>query len=85
MLKKLAIIGIATSIMFAPAVFAPATALAQRAPVITAAKPLKAPTVLTESAAKALECSNDAKAKGLKGKPRKKFIAQCKKNVGPVG
>jgi len=85
MLKKLAIIGVATSIMFAPVVFAPATALAQRAPVITAAKPQKAPTVLTASAAKARECSNDAKAKDLKGKPRTRFIAQCKRNSGPMG
>ena len=82
MFKTLAIIGVATSIMFAPIVFAPATALA--APVITAAKPLKPATVLTASKAKAVECSNEAKARGLKGKPGKKFIAQCKKNVDPI-
>jgi len=85
MFKTLAFIGATTSIMFAPVVFAPATALAQRAPVITAAKAPTPPTAMTESKAKALECSNEAKAKGLKGKPRTKFIAQCKRNVGPVG
>ncbi len=84
MLKKLAIIGVATSIMFAPAVFAPTAALAQPAPVITAAKAPKPPTAMTASAAKALECSNEAKAKGLKGKPRQKFIAQCKRNIGAI-
>ncbi len=85
MFKTLAILGAATSIMFAAFAFAPATALAQRELVATAAKPMKAPTVLTASAEKALQCSNDAKAKGLKGKPRTRFITQCKRNSGSVG
>ena len=84
MFKTLAIVGVATSIMFAAVAFTPMATLAQRAPVITSAKPVKAPMVMTASAEKALECSNEAKAKGLRGKPRTKFIGQCKRNSGSI-
>jgi invasion protein IalB len=43
-----------------------------------AAKP-KTPVV---HSAASLECSKEADAKGLHGKERKKFRAQCKKNPG---
>ena len=45
-------------------------------PAPAAAKP-KTPVVHT---AASLECSKEADAKGLHGKERKKFRAQCKKN-----
>ena len=40
------------------------------------AKPAKAPVVRT---AKSLDCSKQADAKGLHGKPRKGFMSSCKK------
>ena len=57
------------------------TAIAQTAPTpatppAPAAKPAKAPVVRT---AKSLECSKQADAKGLHGKPRKSFMSSCKK------
>jgi hypothetical protein len=39
-------------------------------------KPAKAPVVRT---AKSLDCSKQADAKGLHGKPRKSFMSTCKK------
>jgi hypothetical protein len=41
-----------------------------------AAKPARAPVVRT---AKSLDCSKQADAKGLHGKPRKAFMSSCKK------
>jgi len=52
---------------------APSTAPAKQA---SATKPAKAPVVRT---AKSLECSKQADAKGLHGKPRKSFMSSCKK------
>ena len=44
--------------------------------MMPAAKPPKAPVVRT---AKSLDCSKQADAKGLHGKPRKSFMSGCKK------
>lgn len=44
--------------------------------VAATAKPAKAPVVRT---AKSLDCSKQADAKGLHGKPRKSFMSSCKK------
>ena len=75
MLKKLAMIGLATSIAFAPIVLAPMAAKADNASAVTApAKPAN-----KAAAAKVTECSEEADAKGLQAKPRKKFLAQCKR------
>ncbi len=52
-----------------PAVAAPTTKAAT-------AKPVRAPVVRT---AKSLDCSKQADAKGLHGKPRKSFMSGCKK------
>ena len=41
----------------------------------SSAKPAKAPAVRT---AKSLDCSKQADAKGLHGKPRKGFMSSCK-------
>ena len=76
MLKKLAVIGLATAIAFGPIVVAPMAAMGADAPA-TPAKP-----VLVKASAKAQECSREAEAKGLQGKPRKKFLAECKKSCG---
>lgn len=35
----------------------------------------------TTAKAKSAECSGEAKARGLQGKPRKKFLAECKKGL----
>ena len=40
------------------------------------AKPARTPVVRT---AKSLDCSKQADAKGLHGKPRKSFMSSCKK------
>jgi hypothetical protein len=80
MLKMFAAIGLVTSIGFAPVLLAPIDAMAQPAPPpIRAASAIKPATVIPEATAKARECARDADAKGLKGKPRKKFLSQCKK------
>ena len=64
---------------------APAVAQTSAAPAVKAApasrptppaKPARAPVVRT---AKSLDCSKQADAKGLRGKPRKSFMSSCKK------
>ena len=54
------------------------TAMAQTpaAPAAAATTPAKAPMVRT---AKSLDCSKQADAKSLHGKPRKHFMSTCKK------
>ena len=42
-------------------------------------KPVAAAKAKPERTAKSLECSKQADAKSLHGKPRKKFMSQCKK------
>jgi len=82
MLKKFILISFAASIAFAPIVLAPMAATAQPAPPpIRAGGPMKPATVIPAATAKARECARDADAKGLKGKPRKKFLSECKKNA----
>ena len=56
----------------------PSAAPTSKVPVAStrAAKPSKAPVVRT---AKSLDCSKQADAKGLHGKPRKGFMSSCKK------
>jgi hypothetical protein len=66
MLKPLAVIALTTSIAFTPIVFAPVAAMAQ-------------PHKATET--KAAQCAKEVKAKGLRGKPAKKFQSQCVKNL----
>jgi hypothetical protein len=80
-LKKLPAICLAVSIGFAPIVLAPMAATAQPPPPIRAGKigVVKPATVIPAATAKARECSREADAKGLRAKPRKKFIAECKK------
>jgi len=80
MLKKLTLISIAASIGLAPVALAPIAAMAQSAPPpIRAASGIKPATVIPAATARARECARDADAKGLKGKPRKKFLSECKK------
>jgi len=69
MLKTLAAMGLVTSIGFAPIVFAPMAAMAQSSP----------PHKATET--KAAKCAKEVEAKGLRGKPAKKFRAECEKNL----
>ncbi len=42
-------------------------------------KPAAAAKAKPERTAKSLECSKQADEKGLHGKPRKKFMSECKK------
>jgi len=78
MLSKLAIIGLAASIGFALVGPAPMAAIAQAAAAPSPAH--EEETAGARATAKARECSRDADAKGLQDKPRKKFIAACKKS-----
>jgi hypothetical protein len=50
-------------------------AFADTAPAPAPAKPASAPVA---HSAKSIECSKEADAKGLHGKERKKFRAECK-------
>jgi len=72
-LSKLAMIGVATSVAFAPVALAPMAATAQ--PAAEAAPKL----ANKAAAAKVLECSKEARAKGLHGKPSQKFVLKCEK------
>lgn len=62
---------------FAAAALMAGTAVAQTpAATVQKAPAAKAPVVRT---AKSLDCSKQADAKGLHGKPRKSFMSSCKK------
>ena len=52
------------------------------APAAQPAAPAAAPAAATDKKAISKECSQQADAKGLKGKDRKKFRSACKKNGG---
>lgn len=52
------------------------TPAAKPTPKAAVTKPAKAPVART---AKSLDCSKQADAKGLHGKPRKSFMSTCKK------
>jgi psiF repeat len=56
-------------------------AMAQTTPAPAPAKPMAAPATGSKEAM-SKECSAQADAKGLHGKERKKFRAECKKNGG---
>lgn len=69
---------------------APATTAAPAAPAATTtAKPAAPATMPKTKAAKpartdaSLACSKDADSKNIHGKPRKKFMSECKKAGGP--
>ena len=73
MTRNIAAIAAAMLIAGSAIAQAPSAAPATQA---SPAKPAKAPVVRT---AKSLECSKQADAKGLHGKPRKSFMSSCKK------
>ena len=63
----------------------PAPAAKSAAPAATAPKAAKSaamPKTTKPRTAASLECSKQADAKGLHGKERKKFRAQCKQSAG---
>ena len=80
MFKKLAAIGFAASIGFAPIGLAPMAAMAQAPARLVVTKAVKPKIVVRPANWKQADCSKEADAKGLHAKPRKKFIAECKKN-----
>lgn len=75
---RIAAIVAATLVAGASMAQAPSAMPAARASSAAAptGKPEKAPVVRT---AKSLDCSKQADAKGLHGKPRKSFMSSCKK------
>jgi hypothetical protein len=87
MSKQLITIVFAASVAFAPLVLAPAAAMGQsvtvatppREGVITAARMTEPKAVAAPANSKSAECASEASAKGLRGKPRTKFIAKCRK------
>lgn len=90
MSKMPAMIALATSIAFSSIVLAPMVAMAQAGPpvlanplregVITGGRPGKPKAVARPANSKTVNCAKEASAKGLSGKPRKKFISDCKKS-----
>jgi hypothetical protein len=77
---KYRIAAFATAMLIAGSALAqtPSTPAGQKTSIASApaAKSGKAPVVRT---AKSLDCSKQADAKGLHGKPRKSFMSSCKK------
>jgi len=69
------IAAVAAATLMTATAFAQAPAVAPT-PKAAAAKPSKAPVARTP---KSLDCSKQADAKGLHGKPRKSFMSHCKK------
>jgi phosphate-selective porin len=67
------------SLMLATSAFAQTAATPAPAAPATSAAPAKAKP---ERTAASLECSKQADEKGLKGKDRKKFRSQCKRDAG---
>jgi hypothetical protein len=70
---KMFLAAVSTVALLSGGVAVAQTAAPAAKPAATAAKPKK------ERTAKSLECSKQADAKGLHGKERKKFRAECKK------
>ena len=77
--SRLAIVAL-TSLLASGAAFAQATAPAAKTDAAATADKKAAPK---ERSAESLECSKQADAKGLKGKERKKFRRDCKKEAKP--
>jgi hypothetical protein len=71
---KMFLAAIGTVAMLSGGVAVAQTSAPAEKPAAAAAKPAK-----KERTAKSLECSKQADAKGLHGKDRKKFRAECKK------
>lgn len=59
----------------------PAFAQTATAPATKSEGAAHAPKMAKPRSAESLECSKEADAKGLHGKARKKFRAECKKNA----
>ena len=80
-MRKL-IIAAALSAFTAGAALAQATTTPAPAPTAPAAKAApKAKAPAKPRTAESIECSKQADAKGLKGKPRKTFRAKCKRDL----
>jgi hypothetical protein len=76
--SRVAGLALATSLLFAGAALAQTSTTP--APAASPA-PAAAATDKKPRTAASLECSKEADAKGLKGKERKKFRSQCKKDA----
>ena len=79
-MRKIVIVSMLVAPLWAGAALAQATA--PSAPSAqTAVAPAKAAKTTAPRSAISLECSKQADAKGLHGKPRKTFRSQCKKDM----
>ena len=74
MLKRLQTLALTAAVALAPMVAAAQSSAPDMAPA-------SASSNAKVKAAKTLECSKEAKARGLVGKTRKKFLADCERNV----
>lgn len=79
---SLAITTAVAALLLAGPASAQSTAPAAAPAAKTAPAPTAAPKAKTERTAASLECSKQADAKGLHGKERHKFRAECKKSAG---
>jgi hypothetical protein len=71
------------SLMLATSAFAQTAATP--APTAPATSPAPAKKAKPERSAASLECSKQADEKGLKGKDRKKFRSECKRDAAKAG
>lgn len=79
---SLAITTAVAALLLAGPASAQSTAPAAAPAAKTAPATTTAPKAKTERTAASLECSKQADAKGLHGKERHKFRAECKKSAG---
>ena len=81
-MRKIVIVSMLVAPLWAGAALAQTTGQTATAPSAqTTAAPAKAAKPTAPRSAISLECSKQADAKGLHGKPRKTFRSQCKKDL----
>ena len=83
MFAAVAVLSLAPAVVFAQSTPAatPDAKAAPATPAPTTAAPASSSSSAKPRSAASMECSKEADAKGLKGKERKKFRSECKKNA----
>ena len=76
-MRKIVLVSMLVAPLWAGVALAQATAPAGQ----TTAAPAKTAKATAPHSAASIECSKQADAKGLHGKPRKKFRSECKKDL----
>jgi len=79
-MRKIVLVSMLVAPLWAGAALAQATAPAGQT-TTAPAKVAKAAKATAPHSAASIECSKQADAKGLHGKPRKKFRSECKKDL----